>query len=286
MLTDSEFDMAQRFEISEPATRFPFGKNWQRYLRLLDEERIAEAENSLCSMLEIENLAGKSFLDVGCGSGLFSLAAMRKGATRVHSFDYDPHSGACARELKHRYFPDANFWTIQQGDVLDSAYLSSLGQFDYVYSWGVLHHTGNLWGALENVVPLVTCKGKLFIAVYNDQGSLSRVWHGVKELYNRGTPWRMLLIPAFGSYFIGKALVKDLLISHKNPLARYRQRKQSRGMAYWTDLRDWLGGYPFEVARPEAVLDFFRLRRFELVKLTTAGGGHWNNEFVFSKSAE
>ena len=286
MFTNCDIAASRRMEIREPATRFAFGKNWQRFLRALDEERIAKAEDSLCTMLEVENLKGKSFLDVGCGSGLFSLAAMRKGAARVHSFDYDPQSVACAQELKHCYFRDANFWTIQQGDALDSSYLSTLGKFDIVYSWGVLHHTGNLWRGLENVIPLVAQDGKLFIAVYNDQGSFSNIWKAVKHRYNRGTPWRVLLVPAFGSYFVGKALIRDILVSHKNPLARYRRDKQSRGMAFWTGLLDWLGGYPFEVAKPEAIFDFFRTRGFELVRLSTAGGGHGNNEFVFVKRGE
>jgi hypothetical protein len=59
-----------------------------------------------------------------------------------------------------------------------------------------------------------------------------------------------------------------------------------RGMAFLTDLLDWLGGYPFEVAKPEQVLDPFRSEGFELVRLKTAGVGHGNNEFVFVKCAE
>ena len=101
----------------EQNQRFEFGKNWQRFLSVLNDERIAEAEKSLRAMLETESLSGKSFLDVGSGSGLFSLAAMRLGAARVHSFDYDPQSVACTRELKRRYFPDAHQWTIEEGSV-------------------------------------------------------------------------------------------------------------------------------------------------------------------------
>ena len=83
--------------------RFEFGKNWGRFLAVLNDERISEAEASLKSMLKVEGLTGKSFLDIGSGSGLFSLAARRLGA-RVHSFDYDPQSVACTAELKRRYF--------------------------------------------------------------------------------------------------------------------------------------------------------------------------------------
>ncbi|HYY59119.1 MAG TPA: class I SAM-dependent methyltransferase, partial [Pyrinomonadaceae bacterium] len=129
--------------------RFEFGRNWRRFLSTLDEERILEAERSLRLMLEAETLDGKSFLDIGSGSGLFSLAARRLGA-RVHSFDYDAESVACAQELKQRFFAGDADWTIERGSVLDSDYVKRLGQFDIVYSWGVLHHTGAMWRALEN----------------------------------------------------------------------------------------------------------------------------------------
>src|SRR5438876_9016826 len=129
--------------------RFEFGKNWSRFLILLDEPRIVRAEQSLKQMLEIENLEGRSFLDIGSGSGLFSLAARRLGA-RVHSFDYDPHSVACTKELRRRYFNNDPDWRIEEGSALDADYIKSVGPFDVVYSWGVLHHTGAMWTALDN----------------------------------------------------------------------------------------------------------------------------------------
>ncbi|SRR6266480_2154332 len=112
MMADSDLNVIRGFKIREQTTRFAFEKNWQRFLRVVDEERIAEGEKSLCTMLSIDDLSKKSFPDVGCGSGLFSLAAMRRGAVRVHSFDYDPRSVACAQELKRRHFSNAPNWTI------------------------------------------------------------------------------------------------------------------------------------------------------------------------------
>lgn len=191
--------------------RFEFGKNWQLFLKRLSDEQIKSAEISLTEMLEMPSFEGKSFLDIGCGSGLFSLSAMKLGAYKVYSFDYDEQSVACTFELKNRYFPNAKNWIISHGSVLDKNYLNTLGQFDIVYSWGVLHHTGNMWQALENVCPLVKPNGKLFIAIYNDQGRKSRQWKIIKRVYNSLPAGLKLLvlIPVFIRIW-GPTMIRDI----------------------------------------------------------------------------
>ena len=138
--------------------RFAFGENWSRFLGRLTPDRIAAADLSLKTMVATERLDGKAFLDIGSGSGLFSLAARRLGA-RVVSFDFDPQSVACTAELKRRYFPDDDESTIEKGSILDADFLAGLPLFDLVYSWGVLHHTGELWKALGNAARLVSPAG-------------------------------------------------------------------------------------------------------------------------------
>jgi len=254
--------------------RFTFGENWSRFLLGLDENRIRQAEHSLGEMLGVQTLRGKRFLDIGSGSGLFSLAARRLGAT-VHSFDYDPKSVACTTELRRRYFPDDPLWKVEQGSALDAAYLTSLGRFDIVYSWGVLHHTGQMYQAFENTVPAVAVPGTLFLAIYNDQGWTSRYWTWVKRTYNRNAVLKAAMVAIhlpylFGARWLVRALTGRLEVE--------------RGMSLWYDMFDWLGGYPFEVAKPEVVFRFFRDRGFSLQELKTCGGRVGCNEFVFRRT--
>lgn len=265
-------------------TRFPFGRNWASFLGVLTEARIQEAERSLKEMLGAERVAGAAFLDAGSGSGLFSLAAMRLGARRVHSFDFDPESVACARELRRRYFPDAQNWTVEQGSVLDPDYMNRLGEWDIVYSWGVLHHTGRMWEGLTRAISAVKRPGLLFVSIYNDQGRMSTAWRCVKRIYNTGALGRIGVLSVFVPYFALRGLTIDL-IRGKSPAARYHEYRTSRGMSLIHDWKDWLGGYPFEVARPEEVFEFCRSRGFSLEKLTTCGGRFGCNEFVFNRPA-
>jgi 2-polyprenyl-3-methyl-5-hydroxy-6-metoxy-1,4-benzoquinol methylase len=262
--------------------RFGFGENWSKYLAQVDERRIALARASLQKMLAADDLTGKSFIDIGSGSGLFSLAARQLGA-RVFSFDFDINSVKCAQVLKSRFFPEDPDWKAEQGSVLDGAYLSRLGTFDVVYSWGVLHHTGEMWIALANVVPLVKDGGKLFVAIYNDQGGWSRRWKAIKRAYvslPRGLKW-LVVWPCFGAIW-GPRLLKDLLTLR--PFRSWSEYRD-RGMSPWRDLIDWVGGYPFEVAKPEEIFDFYKQRGFKLVKMTTQGAAMGCNEFVFEKIA-
>lgn len=265
------------------ADRFRFGENWAAFLSVLDDERIEVAERSLQDMLERHRLDGLTFMDIGSGSGLMSLAAWRLGATRVHSLDLDPSSVACTQELRRRYAPDAtDAWTIESASALDAEHLRSLGRWDIVYSWGVLHHTGEMWSALENVAESVAPDGRLFIAIYNDQGRRSRMWRRIKRMFNR------LPEPLRIPYAVLVMLPRELrsLTWHSAKLTPRTYidtwTKRSRGMSRWHDLIDWVGGYPYEVATPQEIFDFYRQRRFTLTRLVTRPGLGCN-EFVFAR---
>lgn len=266
--------------------RFEFGKNWSRFLTTLDDQRIAEAERAITGMLELPDLTGKRFLDIGSGSGLSSLAARRLGAT-VHSFDYDPHSVACTTELRRRYFPQDDSWKVEEGSALDADYIRSLGEFDIVYSWGVLHHTGEMWKALENAQIPVAAGGKLLLAIYNDTGSQAARWRWIKKTYNQ-LP-RLMKTPfaiAVSAPEEAKSLIRSVVKGRPGEYIRtWTQYKQIRGMSHWHDLIDWVGGYPYEVAKPEEIFDFYRARGFTLTKLKCGAVGLGCNEFVFQRTS-
>lgn len=274
--------MNEVFRELKQGKRFDFGNNWNRFLRRLDEENIQEAEKSLKHMLEVEDLDSKLFLDIGSGSGLFSLAARRLGA-KVHSFDYDPGSVECTFELKRRYFPNDIHWKIEEGSVLDISFLNSLGQFDIVYAWGVLHHTGAMWKALENIIPLVSENGKLFISIYNSQRLMSRYWAELKKFYNQSSkPVRALLILSIGALLeIRSALYRLMQGQNPLPFKYWKGKKKSRGMSVWHDLVDWVGGYPFEVAKPEELFEFYRKKRVYPRQTQNLWRGVWMQRIRF-----
>lgn len=270
------------YEIQQ-GERFKFGENWNNFLTSLSEEKIQNALVALRDTLGNSFLAGKSFLDLGSGSGLHSLAARKMGAT-VHSIDYDEKSVQCTVSLRDRFFAEDDLWKVQQGSALDEGYIRSLGTFDVVYSWGVLHHTGNMWEALRIADFAVKPGGMLFISIYNDQGRGSKYWAFVKKTYNK-----YLLAKAFWTlYYVpviyAKGFIKDILLL-KNPLTRHKQYKEQRGMNIYHDIIDWIGGYPFEVAKPEELFNFYKQKGYTLEQMKTCGGGHGCNELIFKKTS-
>lgn len=257
--------------------RFSFGKNWKAFSCTLDQERIETSKHALIDMLGISSLDGKRFLDVGSGSGLSSLAASLLGAS-VESFDYDAACVECTKWMREQYTTSSDKqWIVHQGSILDAGFLKELGKFDIVYAWGVLHHTGQLWQALENTLTLVSEGGCVFIAIYNDQRGISRLWTKIKKFYCSGLFGKTLICSTFIP-FLACRLVFWGVITGRN---FFKEHNKIRGMSIFYDWFDWLGGYPFEVASVESIFDFFRQRGFVLSKIKTVNGAHGNNEFVF-----
>ena len=246
--------------------RFEFGKNWKGFINKLTDERIQHAEISLKDMLKVDNLKGKTFLDIGSGSGLSSLVAKKCGA-KVTSFDFDDSSVWCTNKLKSLYFPDSSDWEIIQGSVLDTEFLKSLGSFDIVYSWGVLHHTGEMATAIDNASKLVNKDGLLFLAIYNDQGLKSHFWWMIKYLYNH-LPGLLQKPFAYSLGFTIKFLMLIKYTLKLKPmiiLSRIFNYQTSRGMSLLNDIVDWYGGFPYEFLKYEHLVRYVEGKGFKLV---------------------
>ncbi len=287
-------------------TRFAFGKNWSSFLKEVDAARVEQAVTSLRELLKLDAaqpqpLKRKTFLDIGSGSGLFSLAAVSLGAAVV-SIDIDRESVECTRRLKEQFedslkMPENNSnipaidpsaWQIHRVSVLDGDAMSELGSFDIVYSWGVLHHTGDMVAAIDAASQHVATDGWLAIAIYNDQGGPSRRWLAIKRGYHAlPTCLRSVYVAAIASLHEFKfALARVARGRSPLPLADWRAKRADRGMSVWHDWVDWIGGLPFEVAAPEAIILPLRRHGFVLENLRTLRSGWGCNEYVFRRQRE
>lgn len=267
---------------------FRFGKNWQKFIRYyLDTNRVNKAIESITEFCGLPSLEGKRFIDIGCGSGLFSYAAYTLNASEIVSFDIDKDSVSCCEYLKSQA-GNPTKWIIKQGSILDRQFTQPLGRFDIVYSWGVLHHTGDMWNAIENAAQLVNDKGLLYIAIYNKADGLaiypdgrigpSTFWAFEKKIYSS--------LPSFIQdgidYLIMAILIIAYLLTFRNPVQTIKNHRQLRGMSWRVDIKDWLGGYPYEYANVMEIFLFLKKRGFSLQNIKS-NNGLLNNEYLFIK---
>jgi SAM-dependent methyltransferase len=249
---------------------FDFGANWQEFsVQHVDRQRLDVAASSLRSLLRTDSLAGKTFLDVGCGSGLFSIAAAQLGAAHIVGVDVNPRCIAVSQRNRDTLAPRAPI-EFAMASALDIEQMHALGRFDIVYAWGSLHHTGDMWHAIANTAENVAPGGTLVLAIYNRHVT-SPAWTRIKWLYNQ--------LPSLGQrlmafVFAGIIYIAKFLVTRRNPL------EKERGMNFWYDVIDWIGGYPYEYASIGEVVERVERQGFRLSHYVSAQVPTGCNEFV------
>ncbi len=261
--------------MADDKVTFSFGKNWESFLSAADASALEKATADIEEWLGQGSVKGKTVLDIGSGSGLHSLAYFHLGATSIVSFDYDQHSVAATKECWRRAGSPDN-WQVMHGSVLDRAFIQSLGTFDIVYSWGVLHHTGSMWKAIEHATLPIKPGGLFWISIYNKTPNYPKEL-ALKQQYNRsnwfGKKWLELRE-------IGKTM-RYRYQNHLNPFT-WNERRM-RGMDAYHDIVDWLGGLPYEVATGDELITF--CAEWKLTPVKTIIGQHATNILLFSRAS-
>jgi 2-polyprenyl-6-hydroxyphenyl methylase/3-demethylubiquinone-9 3-methyltransferase len=270
-------------------TSFRFGENWASYAREVEEKHITAATDCLLRLVGEGYLTHKRFLDIGCGSGVHALAALRLGAREVLAVDVDADSVATTRTLLERYVPDGN-WRVEQVSVfnLDPAVH---GTFDVVYSWGVLHHTGDMHRAIRCAANLVHPGGLFVFALYRKTW-LCPLWRIEKKWYAHASPRAQATARAL-YVWLSSLRLRARGVCLNDYIQHYYQK---RGMSYYHDVHDWLGGYPYESITPDKVdqvmqgMGFVKVRAFiyrERIRIFGRGLGLFgsgNDEFVYQRT--
>ena len=277
-------------EVTKPSdldldNHFSFGDNWAQYSQHVTDEHLKHAVEDLQRLLGVSTLNGKTFCDIGCGSGIHAVAAARMGAM-VTALDIDPMCTATAISLAKK-FGVSDQLIVSNYSIFDHKLPAH--HFDVVYSWGVLHHTGAMWSAIEQAIKLVSSapESTFAIALYR-KTRLCSLWKIEKKFYKDSPKIVQAILRAFMTALMDIANLLRL----RSPRKFRSEYQKKRGMSYKHDVHDWLGGYPYESVQDNELRTFFTERKFvlersflrspERMQLGIFGSGC--DEYVFKKT--
>ena len=255
--------MAQ--DLTKVESHFAFGENWSSYANTITNDEIEAAKKNLVRLLGADSLSGHRFLDVGCGSGIHSLAALQLGADEVVAVDLDPRSVETTEHLLRRFASQGANYRVSRQSVFDLD-PAEMGTFDVAYSWGILHHTGDMYAALERTSELTAPHGLFAFALYRKTW-LCPFWKWEKQWYAGASTASQARARAL---YVG-LFKMGLRATGRNYAEYLRSYKSNRGMDFHHDVHDWLDGFPYESITEREVACFMTPRGFVLEKQCVIG---------------
>jgi len=271
--------------MSDETLQFDFGGNWMAFSEhALTAAGVEQAKKDFIELLGGIQLASQPFLDIGFGQGLTLLTATLMGAKTV-GCDLNPICAEVLQGNQRRYFPELSNRSIPiiVGSILDEGVLELLRTkspdpatrgYSVVHAWGVLHHTGEMERAIRNAASLVAPHGYFIIAIYARHWT-SPVWRIIKKFYNRSPAaiQRLLIGCLYPVIYVAKWFA-----TRRSPL------KQARGMDFYYDVLDWIGGYPYEYATAGEIKTLVESFGFTLERSIPATVPTGCNQFVFRRN--
>ena len=260
--------------------RFSFGANWTSFNFISGPQQLEYSKLHLENLIGTKSIANVKIIDIGSGSGLHAQSFLELGAKFVKCIDIDRESVQTTIDRLNAYSADT--WSVEIADILDIEVVER-EKYDVVFSWGVLHHTGNLFLALQNASNFCKPGGLLVLAIYRKTW-LCNFWKLEKRLYNN--------CPLFFRRIIDLAFASLILIAKwilgTSPRTHIQEYSKRRGMDFMTDIRDWLGGFPYESANPKQIENILADKGFFLLhsnirKRQIGFFGSGCNEYVFQR---
>jgi len=239
---------------------FAFGKNWDLYSRQINSSHIESSKKDLISLIQLESLEGMRVLDIGSGSGVHSLSLMLLGCKDLIALDYDAnYVSTTNRVLSGKSFK-GNF-QVMQADILKHIPGIDGHTFDLVYSWGVLHHTGDMMKGIDRSISYVKPGGLIALALYR-KTPFCTFWRIEKFIYSKSPEIFQVISQKVYEFFFGLGIK----IKTGQTLRDYRLSYfQKRGMDFSRDVHDWLGGYPYESIDPDVLIQYMEQRGFTVL---------------------